>query len=432
MAYRTIEIRWLPRSKAEWATFTAARREAGKLWGDLVERHYRIRRLQWKWPSKERLQKWAKGRYPNLHSQTVQQIIADFVEAVDATRQLRKHGHDEASYPFKKPHYKNTIYTNQAAIIRNGVMMLPNGKSGKLRIKLPIPIVGRLMEVRLAYGKVELVCEITDEVRSEGAIIGVDLGVNTLIAATDGNTAILISGREAKATVQWRNKRLASMQARQSKLTKGSRMWKRTQRRKYAMLDKAHRRIKDIVHKATCHVANMFPNAKAYVGKPFNEAAQRIGRVQAQQVSSASNAKIISLLDYKLTGAIVVSEAYSSQTCPVCGQRSKHRRTYHCKGCGFTAARDVVGATNIRNIGMQGALALGCAVPNSVHWVYPSKYRVATHVVPTEARQVAGNLARCPAIYRWGASPRATLQGAPVPQALTLQRRAIRVRDAPR
>ncbi len=400
MSYRTIEIKWQPRTRAEWATFTAARKEAARLWGDIVERHYRIRRMNLRWPSKERWQKWAKGRYPNLHSQTVQQIIADFVEAVEAIRQLRKHGHDEANYPFHKPKYKNVIYTNQAAVIRNGVMTLPNGGSGKLRIKLPVLLVGRLMEVRLAYGKVELVCELADEARTEGATIGIDLGVNTLIAATDGERAILISGREAKATVQWRNKGLASMQARQSKLTKGSRMWKRTQRRKYAMLGKAHRRIKDIIHKATRQVASFFPDAKAYVGKPFNSAAEKIGRVQAQQVSSACNLKIIQLLDYKLNGAIVVSEAYSSQTCPVCGQRRKARRSYHCKGCGLTAARDVVGATNILSIGRAGSLQLGCAVPNSVHWVHPSKYPVNRRVVPAEARHVAdgGDIIGSPAL----------------------------------
>ncbi len=145
MGYRTIEIAWKPRSHREWATFTACRLEAGRLWGDLVERHYRIRRLQLRWPTKERWQKWAKGRYPGLHSQSVQQIIADFVEATESTRQLRKrghgldlglgyglgyglglgyghgygygygygyglgYGHSEAQYPLHKPRYKGVI-----------------------------------------------------------------------------------------------------------------------------------------------------------------------------------------------------------------------------------------------------------------------------------------------------------------------------------
>jgi len=77
-----------------------ARVEAARLWADLVARHHRLRRLNWRWPSKARFQTWAKGRYPGLSAQSTQQIIGEFVEAVDATRHLRKNGHDEACYPW--------------------------------------------------------------------------------------------------------------------------------------------------------------------------------------------------------------------------------------------------------------------------------------------------------------------------------------------
>jgi transposase len=111
------------------------------------------------------------------------------------------------------------------------------------------------------------------------------LGVNTLIAATDGEKAVLISGRAAKATVQWHNKRLASLQPAQSRKMPGSRRWKCLQRRKAKMLTKARRRIQDITHKATRQVADTFPGATCHVGKPFNGAAQKMGHRQAQQVS---------------------------------------------------------------------------------------------------------------------------------------------------
>ena len=72
MGYRTVEIRWMPAGHAQWATFTAARKEAARLWADMVERHHRIRRLNWRWPSKARWQEWAKGRYPGLSAQVGQ------------------------------------------------------------------------------------------------------------------------------------------------------------------------------------------------------------------------------------------------------------------------------------------------------------------------------------------------------------------------
>ena len=193
MAYRTIEIDWMPQSHAQWATFGAARREAARLWGDLVKRHHRLRRLNWHWPSKARWQSWARGRYPGLSAQATQQIIGEFCEAVNATRQLRQNGHREARYPWRTPRYRDVVYTNQDARVRDGWLILPNGRSGTLRIPLPQnrPLPGRLMEVRLCLGRLLLVCQVDDVPHPQQTVIGVDLGVNTLIAATDGEKVLL-------------------------------------------------------------------------------------------------------------------------------------------------------------------------------------------------------------------------------------------------
>jgi putative transposase len=374
MGYRTIEIHWLPNTSSEWRTFSASRREAARLWGDLVERHHRIRRRAAKWPSKQRWQQWAKGRYPGLSAQSTQQVIGEFCEAVNSTRQLRKNGHEEARYPWKKPRYRDVVYTNQDARLRGRHVFLPHGTSGRLRIPVPISLPGRLMEVRLSMGSLRLICEVADAAQPQQTVIGVDLGVNTLLAATDGEKAVLISGRAAKATVQCRNKRLAACSQAQSMKTKGSRRWKRLQRRKAKMLARCHRRLRDLMHKATRKVVEAFPGATCYIGKPFNGAAQKIGRRQAQQVSSACNAKLIWQLDYKTCGAMEVDEAYTSQTCPVCGERSKNGRIYRCRSCGQTAPRDVIGSTNILTVGRHGVLAPGRCVPNAVRWVHPVKY----------------------------------------------------------
>ncbi len=374
MGYRTVEIKWMPDRASQWATYTGARVEAARLWADLVTRHHRLRRLNWRWPSKARFQRWAKRRYPGLSAQAAQQIIGEFIEAVDATRQLRKNGHAEARYPWKRPRYRDVVYTNQDARIRDNRLVLPNGKSGTLRIPLPHdrPLPGRLMEVRLCIGRVLLVYEIPDEPHHQRTVVGIDLGVNTLVAATDGKKALLISGREAKATVQWRNKRLASTMRRQSKMVKGSRRWRRVQRRKKQMLAKTRRRMNDLIHKATHRVAQEFPRATCYVGKPFNEAAQKMNDVWAQQVSQASNGKITRQLD-KASGAIQIDEHYSSQTCPHCGARNKCRRVYRCRTCGIVAPRDVVGSTNILCIGLYEEMRTNQALATEVVYARPVK-----------------------------------------------------------
>jgi putative transposase len=373
MAYRTITVAWLPRSASGWRTFTASRREAARLWAALTERHYRFRRRNLKWPSKARWQKWAKGRYPGLHSQSVQQIIGEFCEAVESARQARSSGHGDARYPWKNPRYRDVVYTNQAARFVGRWLLLPNGQSGTLRIRLPeaVTLPGRLMEVRLAYRRLLLICEVPDPPLPAGPTIGVDLGVNTLIAATDGETAVLVSGRGVKATIQWRNKRLAALGSRQSAKQKGSRRWKRLQKRKRTLLAKADRRVTDLLHKATRQVADAFPHAKCYVGKPFNEAAGHLRPKQAQTVSQACNARVIRLLDYKTCGTVEVEEQYSSQTCPVCGGRRKCRRTYAC-GCGVTVPRDVIGCVNIRSLGMHGGLLIGVSLPAAIKYLRPT------------------------------------------------------------
>ncbi len=203
MSYRTIEVVWTPRTRTAWATFTASRKEAARLWGDLVVHHHRIRRLNWRWPSKARWQQWAKGRYPGLSAQSVQQMIGEFCEAVDSCRQLRRSGQTEARYPWRKPRYHDVVYTNQDARIRDRWLILPHGKSGRLSIPMPdtVTLPGRLMEVRLSYGTVCLICEVPDEARPQQAVIGVDLGVNTLLAATDGQKVAGARPRPRSSTV---------------------------------------------------------------------------------------------------------------------------------------------------------------------------------------------------------------------------------------
>jgi len=301
-------------------------------------------------------------------------IIGHLTYFVGAAAALRRNGR-EVKYPWRKPEFHDIIYTNQAVTNINGYeLRLPNGSAGALFIRIPRRMLwpaGRLMEARLSYGKLELIWDCEMALQSGGPTLGIDLGVNTLLAATDGETAVLVSGRELKATVQWRNKRLASLSGKQSNCHRGSRQYGRLQRRKRKLLKKSENRVKDLTHKATRIVADTFPGAKCYVGEPFNDASQKMSRKTTQQVSQACNRRLITQLDYKTAGAITVGEAYSSQTCPVCGTRNKCQRTYRCKQCGFTAPRDVVGSANIRCIGSQGALVPGCDVPNVWTYKYP-------------------------------------------------------------
>ena len=152
MGYRAIELAWQARTTTEWRTVTASRKEAARLWSDLVVRHHRIRRRHGRWPSKARWQRGAKGRYAGLSAQRAQQLSGEYCAAVESCRHLRKSGQTEARYPWRKPRDHDMVYTNQDARIHDGRLILPHGQSGTLRIPLPstITLPGRLMEVRLS------------------------------------------------------------------------------------------------------------------------------------------------------------------------------------------------------------------------------------------------------------------------------------------
>jgi putative transposase len=377
-AYRVVAIRWLPRTKAEWATFTASRMEVARLRNAMVRIHARIRRLNWKWPSRALWERWARGKFPALSAQSVQQAVSDFCDTIAATTASRKEQRTadrEATtrYPWRTHRYRDVVYTNQDATVRSGVLRLSHGRGNKpLTVTLPRALPGRLMEVSIAFGVVRLVCEVpAAPAVSDAPVIGVDLGVNTLLAATDGQKAIVVSGREAKSIVRYRNKATASLRSRMDHAKRGSKRHKHLARALYKMLDKSARRLGDVLHKATRKVADAFPGHHAVVGKPFNDAARRTGRKQAQQVSSASNARLIVMLGYKLAGASEISEAYSSQTCPGCGCRQTCRRVYQCRVCGLTLPRDVVGAVNIRSLGIHGEMVTRQPIPRDVRFVRP-------------------------------------------------------------
>ncbi|MBV8315054.1 MAG: transposase [Planctomycetaceae bacterium] len=322
-------------------------------------------------------------------------ILHDFREVVASAESLRKRG-EPFGYPHRKVMYRQVLFSNQAPRFRDGAMILPCGKAGYRSVRIPkgVTLPRRLREVRLRYGEVELVCAVLTEPRPAGPTIGIDLGVNAILAAADGDKAILVSGREIKATIQLRNKRLAAIGSKRAKKTKRSRRHKRLQRAKSRMLARTRNKVRDLCHKATRKVADAFPDARAYVGEPFNDACQKIGRGQAQTVSSACSRKIIDLLDSKLAACIAVEEHDSSQTCPVCGERSKHARTYRCRRCGYVAPRDVVGCTNIRTIGIEGGLRPGCPVPDRIQFVHPPNYPGPEPGSPADIGHVARERSR--------------------------------------
>jgi putative transposase len=90
-----------------------------------------------------------------------------------------------------------------------------------------------------------------------------------------------------------------------------------------------------------------------YVGDVTNIELHHKGNSNTnQKINQWDYGKIMKFLEYKLNNVgikmVKVNEAYSSQTCPTCGFKTKPTgRNYKCKNCGSEYHRDIVGAWNI-------------------------------------------------------------------------------------
>ena len=76
------------------------------------------------------------------------------------------------------------------------------------------------------------------------------------------------------------------------------------------------------------------------------------GKKANQKLHQWAFSKIQNMITYKAKAVGIKvdtqDEAWTSQTCPSCGNRKKpSRRTYHCSKCKWSGHRDVVGASNI-------------------------------------------------------------------------------------
>lgn len=390
--HRIVKFPWKPDSTSQWATFTMVRTTDGTLWSDLVVLHEDIRGARDEaWPSCSELQQWAKGNYPGLSARCVQQTVMEFhanICATTAARKLQAKNGEKvtAQYPCARPKYRSPTYSNQDGKIKGRTLRLSNGRGNKPFI-IPLPkglvLPGRLIETQLDMGEIRLVCELpppakveADENAPPQDVHGGDPGVNSSMTVTNGDVAFVVSGRAGKAIIQARNKELAEIQSAMSGLTKGSRRWRRLNRRKGKMLAAHDRRATDYTHKVSAAVKEAIPGAKVFIGEGFNDAARGKRAKQAQMISQAPTGKIKFQIMYKLPGSEPIPEPDTSRTCPKC-LCQKHKcsgRVFECDECGFKAHRDVVGATNILSLGLHGKMLKNQRVAVSITFIRPLKY----------------------------------------------------------
>src|SRR5262249_1676705 len=158
-------------------------------------------------------------------------------------------------------------------------------------------------------------------------------------------------------------KRLSQLRAKQARKRRGSRAFRRLQRRKNRFLARQKRRARDMEHKISRTVVNWAKERQVstlVIGDVRDVAdGKRLNPASQQKIGLWSHGRQRQYISYKAAAAgivvTLVEEAYTSQTCPGtlpdgsgCLQCYKPKgRVYRCPACGFTAHRDGVGCANL-------------------------------------------------------------------------------------
>lgn len=360
----------LPKAEAD-----TLNRESGRVYSNTLIWHYRVYRRLGVWlapKNGERLEDTLGGP-TTLHAHCRDAAQQGFYKACKTAKASQAVGL-ASHYPHKRKHYRTTIWKQTGIYLKVGLLLLAR-KHGLTPVSIVLPphlltlSAKAFLEVRLVWDRVarhynwHVVIEdgSTPEAASGNKWAAVDLGEIHPAALTDGKEALIISCRALRANQQYTAKRLAELKARQDQKHKASRRWKRLQRRKQQFLAKQRRRARDMEHKISRAIVTW---AKEYkigtlaVGDVRNIAnGKRLNSISQQKIGVWSHGRQSQYLMYKAEAAGInttfINEAYTSQTCPECQQRSKPLgRRYACPTCGFVAHRDAVGSANILSLAL--------------------------------------------------------------------------------
>jgi putative transposase len=359
---RIIPLRGL--SKGQTDLCSAIRQEAGRCWTEMLHAHIASRCD--KWLSSCDLEKLTQGQYA-LHSQTVQALAQRLDDNVDTARQLRK-TNPGARYPYKDKYYQTVIWKDQAIRVRDGMILLPNGRKMPT-LNLPLPAEYHACNIRKAEltwraDHYELCITIDSGILippliERGKAVGVDLGeINMAAAITEEGEGVVISGRYLRSINRLRNKRLTAYQSRIDRCQDRSKRKRKLLKNKRKASARYERQQRDILHKASRQLVNFCQEQEvAYIAVGDVKDIQtgvNLGRKSNQKISQWPHGQFVGYVSYKARrlgmSTDQIAEDYSTKTCSECGQVLKDAprgRVYRCPGCGVRLSRDGNGGANI-------------------------------------------------------------------------------------
>lgn len=189
--------------------------------------------------------------------------------------------------------------------------------------------------------------------RGDGAVLGVDFGLKTLVVCSDGTVF------ENPHSLRQAERKLARLNRELSRRTRGSQNWKKTRhriQRQYAELANIR---KHTLHQISHHLtAKIKP--RVIVLENLNVAGMMQNRRLSKAISDVAFNELRQQIEYKAARRdihVVLADRWypSSKTCSECGAIKSvlklSERTFVCSECGFILDRDLNAARNLAALG---------------------------------------------------------------------------------
>lgn len=345
--------------KAMLARISAGRTESAKVWMHCRDMHAAARKDKAPWPKRTELQKATKGQFA-LHSQSVQMVCHTFLANIDTTAQLRREGNVKMKYPWRDKRYYPLLWPAQAVTVEGNYIVLPMGR-GRASLVLPKPEGFEPGGCKLVWNgsanELHVTVEVPVQDRADSSVKAtVDLGqIHQCAVTTSTGAALIVSGRGQRSLKRRMNQMHGEIARLQSRCKKGSRRHKKLARARHKHAGRLERQVRDLAHKGTRVVADFCAAnqvGEVFIGDPQGVRRYNNGRKHNQRMAQWEYGRDKEYLAQKLSregiASFTGSERGTSSRCPQCGHKHKPKgRVWHCKACGFTGHRDLVGSVNM-------------------------------------------------------------------------------------
>lgn len=269
--------------------------------------------------------------------------------------------------PMPPKEHKNTqmiIFKKSAIRYKENYLLLSTGdRQNPLKFRWNIdkglPVYATITWNKESGWQLNLILEKEQNIHEfvSNRLMAIDLGIKRIATLFDEEKVITISGKIIMSLNRLRNKITAETRVKLDRLDKHSRQYKKIRRANRRVVKRIKNKIKDILHKYSRTIVNhCIANGigRIVVGDCsdiHNET--NLGKKNNQKVQQNPEQKLLKYVKdkFEVIGGVVETtpEAYTSRTCPSCGnvlKRSPAGRTFRCQ-CSFEYDRDGVGAINI-------------------------------------------------------------------------------------